>query len=62
MFEIRTLRLVGFLLVEVLRLDFGRNKVLPAQVVVGRHLFELQRWKGFVDRSLPEAELVIEEG
>lgn len=60
--EIQTSQLVGVLLVEVLRLGFGQNKVPPVQVVEGPHPFELQQWKGLVDRSLAEAELVIEEG
>lgn len=60
--EIQTSQLVGVLLVEVLRLGFGQNKVPPVQVAEGPHPFELQQWKGLVDRSLAEAELVIEEG
>lgn len=59
--EIQPSLLVGFLLVEVLRLGFGRNKVQPVQVAEGPHPFELQQWKGLVDRLLAEAELVIEE-
>lgn len=60
--EIQTSLLVGFLLVEALRLGSGQNKVQPVQGAEGPHPFELQQWKGLVDRLLPEAELVIEEG
>ena len=59
-FDKQTLRLVGVLLVEVLHLGFGQNKVQPEQVSQGQHLFELQQWKGFVDRLPPEVILVTE--